>query len=103
VPTLRRNSRHTIPSTSTTKPSTRAMRASSSRPRPAPAELPNLLTVDEVAALLRTSRRAVYTRIRRGSIPGVIRVSRRLLIDSSILIDWLREKRTASLTQGDQQ
>ena len=73
------------------------------RLRPAPAELPRLLTVDEVADLLRTTRRAVYTRIRRGSIPGVIRLSRRLLIDGGALVEWIEARRGMSLTtQGDQ-
>jgi len=59
--------------------------------------------VEEVADLLRTSRKAVYSRIHRGAIPGVIRVSRRLLIDGSVLVEWLNERRTVSLnTQGDQ-
>jgi len=59
--------------------------------------------VDEVADLLRTSRKAIYTRIHRGAIPGVIRVSRRVLIDSATLVDWLHQRRTVSLTtEGDQ-
>ena len=66
-------------------------------------ELPRLLTVDEVADLLRTTRRAIYARIRRGSIPGVIRASRRLLIDGASLVDWLDQRRAVSLTnQGEQ-
>ncbi|MCA9708492.1 MAG: helix-turn-helix domain-containing protein [Myxococcales bacterium] len=82
------------PSATTAKPS---------RSRGAPVELPRLLTVDEVADLLRTSRKAIYTRIHRGAIPGVIRVSRRVLIDSATLVDWLNQRRTVSLTtEGDQ-
>jgi excisionase family DNA binding protein len=38
-----------------------------------------LLTADEVAELLRTSRKAVYAMVERGQLPGVRRVGRRLL------------------------
>ena len=39
-----------------------------------------LLTADEVAALLRTSRKAIYAMAERGLLPGVIRIGRRLLV-----------------------
>jgi excisionase family DNA binding protein len=38
-----------------------------------------LLTADEVAALLRTTRKAVYDRVARGAMPGVVRMGRRVL------------------------
>ncbi len=70
---------------------------------PGPAPLPHLLTVDEVAELLRTTRKAVYASIARGVLPGVIRLSRRLLIDRAALVEWLEQRRAVSLTvQGDQ-
>jgi excisionase family DNA binding protein len=58
--------------------------------------MPELLTVDEVAALLRTSRKAVYTRIERGLLPGVVRDGRRLLLLRDDLLLWIREKRATS-------
>jgi excisionase family DNA binding protein len=65
--------------------------------------LPRLLTIDEVADLLRTSRKAIYTQISRGALPGVIRLPRRLLVDRARLLDWLDKRRAASLpTQGEQ-
>ncbi len=59
-------------------------------------EHPLLLTPDEVAALLRTSRKAVYTMVERGLLPGVTRVGRRVLIRTDALLDWLRQKSAPS-------
>lgn len=58
--------------------------------------LPMLLTVDEVAELLRTSRPAIYAMSERGQLPGVIRVGRRLLFRRDALIDWLSQNSTSS-------
>ncbi|WP_240488922.1 helix-turn-helix domain-containing protein [Labilithrix luteola] len=38
-----------------------------------------MLTVEDAATLLRTSRKAVYALIERGALPGVVRVGRRVL------------------------
>lgn len=85
------------------QPARRAKNSATQRaPRPAePREvacgsLPQLLTVDETAALLRTSRKAIYTMVERGQLPGVLRLGRRALFDAAILIDWLRRKRAPS-------
>lgn len=61
-----------------------------------PAALPRLLSVDEAAALLRTTRKAIYTDIARGKLPGVIRLGRRVLIDAAELLRWLDERRAVS-------
>ena len=42
--------------------------------------LPRLLSVDEAADLLRTTRRAIYAMIERRQLPGVIRIRRRVLL-----------------------
>ncbi len=57
---------------------------------------PHLLTADETATLLRTTRAAVYAMSERGQLPGVIRIGRRLLVDSAALVDWLNQKRAPS-------
>jgi excisionase family DNA binding protein len=58
--------------------------------------LPLLLTVDEVARLLRTSRKAVYAMAERLQLPGVTGIGRRLLVRRDDLLSWLDERRAAS-------
>ena len=55
-----------------------------------------LLTVDETAALLRTSRKAIYAMAERAQLPGVTRIGRRLLVHRDDLRCWLDERRAAS-------
>ena len=58
--------------------------------------LPILLTVDEAADLLRTTRRAIYIMLERQQLPGVTRIGRRVLFRSDDLLNWLDQKRTPS-------
>ena len=58
--------------------------------------VPELLTADEVAAVLRTTRSAVYAMIARGQLPGVLKIGRRLLVDRRELLAWLEERRAMS-------
>jgi excisionase family DNA binding protein len=55
-----------------------------------------LLTANDVAVLLRTTRKAVYALIERRRLPGVIRLGRRLLVDRQALLHWLRQKSAPS-------
>ena len=65
-------------------------------------ELPTLLTVKEVAGLLRTSTKSIYAMVERGQLPGVLRIGRRLLVRREALVDWLDES-CASLPGGSRQ
>ena len=60
------------------------------------AALPVLLVPDEAAALLRTTRQAIYARAARGQLPGAFRDGRRLLIRRDDLLRYLSERRAAS-------
>lgn len=53
---------------------------------------PLLLTVDEAAALLRTTRKAMYAMVERSQVPGVIRIRRRVLFRAADLLHWLDQK-----------
>jgi excisionase family DNA binding protein len=55
-----------------------------------------LLTIDEAAVLLRTSRRAIDAMIARRQLPGVVRIRRRVLVRRADLLDWLHQKRAPS-------
>jgi len=58
--------------------------------------LPALLTVDEAAEFLRTTRRAIYAMIARRQLPGIVRIRRHVLLRADDLLDWLDQKRAPS-------
>lgn len=58
--------------------------------------LPPLLTVEDAAQLLRTTRKAVYVMIERGLLPGVTRLGRRVLLRSDRLLEWLDQNCASS-------
>ena len=66
-----------------------------------PDGLPIYLTPDDAAALLRTTRKAIYVKIERHQLPGVVRIGKRLLIRTQSLVDWL-DQQCASSLQEDQ-
>ena len=66
-----------------------------------PKHLPPMLTAEEVAAHLRTSRKAVYDMVQRGQLPSVTRVGRRLLFRADALLKWI-DGRTKTFRQGDE-
>lgn len=61
--------------------------------------VPVLLTPDDVADVLRTTRRAVYAMIERRQLPGVVRIGRRVLVRADELLRWLNQKSASSLEE----
>jgi excisionase family DNA binding protein len=55
-----------------------------------------LLTVHDVASLLRTTSRAIYAMIERDQLPGIVRIGRRVLLRSEDLLHWLDQKSAPS-------
>ncbi|NPD22144.1 DNA-binding protein [Corallococcus sp. AB018] len=51
-----------------------------------PVNLPEFLTVDEAAGLLRVNRKTLYESIRLGQVPGVVRVGKSLRIRRAALV-----------------
>ncbi len=58
--------------------------------------MPYFLTVEEVALLLRTTKKAIYSMAERGQLPGATKIGIRLLISRDNLLQWLNERRTLS-------
>ncbi|HKU42166.1 MAG TPA: helix-turn-helix domain-containing protein [Polyangiales bacterium] len=58
--------------------------------------VPELMTVDDVAAWLRTSRKAVHHLHERGQLPKPKRLGRRLLWERSSLCTWWAERVVSS-------
>ena len=50
-----------------------------------------VLTVDEVAALLRMDRKSVYAALSQGRIPGAVRVGKVFRIGKDAVLAWLGE------------
>jgi excisionase family DNA binding protein len=46
-----------------------------------------LLRVEEVATLLRTTPKAIYAMVERRSLRGVVRIGRRVLVRRQVLLD----------------
>jgi excisionase family DNA binding protein len=61
------------------------------RPRVETEPPPSVLTVEELATLLRVERKTVYAAISRGEIPGVRRVGSLLRVSRDRVLDWLAQ------------
>lgn len=53
--------------------------------------MPEYLTLQEVADLLRISERTAYTRCREGQLPGAAKVAGKWRVERAALEEWLRE------------
>lgn len=54
-------------------------------------ELPQILTVDELATLLRVNRKTAYAAIRAGEIPGVRHIGSVIRAHRDTVLRWLSE------------
>lgn len=54
-----------------------------------PSSLPPIITVDELAALLRVNRKTVYAAIREGAIPGVVRLGGTIRVCRDAVLAWM--------------
>jgi excisionase family DNA binding protein len=70
--------------------------ANSDRLDAAGPNLSMLLTVDDVAKLLRTTDRAIYAMIERRQLPGIVHIGRRVLFRTDDLLHWLNQKSAPS-------
>ena len=61
--------------------------------------LPQVLTVEEVADLMRVDRKTAYAAIAEGGVPGVRRIGRCIRISRDVLLRWL-EQGEAKLSRG---
>ena len=52
--------------------------------------LPQVMTVDELARLLRVNRKTAYDALARGEIPGARRIGRTYRISRDAVLEWLR-------------
>jgi excisionase family DNA binding protein len=59
--------------------------------------LPAFLTADETAALLRTTRKAIYAMVERNQLPGAFRIGRRVRVRRTVLLDWISQEGALSL------
>jgi excisionase family DNA binding protein len=55
-----------------------------------------ILTVDELAELLRVDRKSVYAAIQRKEIPGVQRIGKTIRISRDAVLTWIRDGQSAA-------
>jgi excisionase family DNA binding protein len=53
--------------------------------------LPQVLTVEEVADLMRVDRKTAYAAIAEGGVPGVRRIGRCIRVSRDVFIRWLEQ------------
>jgi excisionase family DNA binding protein len=62
--------------------------------------LPQVLTVEEVAELMRVDRKTAYAAIAAGGVPGARRLGRCIRVSRDVLLAWLAEGDGAPQRRG---
>lgn len=65
-------------------------------------QLTQLLSIDEVAALLHLSKATVYSKHSKGELPGVCKRGKRLYFQRDVIINWIKESRIKSKVEIQQ-
>lgn len=73
------------------RPGVARLTSASDDPPADPPSRPDVLTVDELAELLRLERKTVYACIARGEIPGVRRLGGAIRVHREAVLRWLAE------------
>ena len=60
-----------------------------------------ILTIEEVAALLRISERTIYAMAKEGRLPGAVKVGRSWRVLRPKLMAWLDDNSASPPSQGD--
>lgn len=68
--------------------------------RPVGSEGSDVLTVPELARLLRIGRNSAYEAIQRGEIPGVIRVGRSIRVSRATVVRWISQGASSERTEN---
>jgi excisionase family DNA binding protein len=64
--------------------------------------LPSILTVEEVADLMRIDRKTAYAAIACGEVPGVRRIGRCIRVSRDVLLRWLEQGEPKPAARGRQ-
>jgi excisionase family DNA binding protein len=67
---------------------------------PAPVPVPEVLTADELAALLRVNRKTVYAGFKAGEIPGGKRIGGTIRFSRDAVLRWLAEGQVSRSSRG---
>lgn len=62
-----------------------------------------LLTIDEVTALLHLTKPTVYSKVSKNELPGVCKQGKRLYFDRQTIIDWIKQGRKKSNAEIEQE
>jgi excisionase family DNA binding protein len=62
-----------------------------------------LLTIDEVSALLHLTKPTVYSKVSKNELPGVCKQGKRLYFDRQTIIDWIKQGRKKSYAEIEQE